>query len=441
MSSGRLIEMDSNNDTLKRIERNSMEIEIIIQIVLLIFLISLSSFFSASETSLMSLNKIKLRHMQESNVKNANKIDDLLSNPDKMLGSILLGNNAANSGATAVATALALSLFPESSGGVAYVTAIMTFLILVFGEITPKNLAVQYSEKIALFVAPIILLFSKILYPVIYILTIITNSLIKLLGGDVHLKKPFITPEELKTIVDVSNQEGILENEETEMIYNIFDFANLRIKDLMVQRTDIVAVSSDATYDEVMELFKNLSRLPVYDDTIDNIIGILYSKDLFYANIDSQIKEKFDVTQYVRKPLMTFEFIRINDFFKQMQGHRSHMAIALDEYGGVAGLVTMEDIIESIFGEINDEFDEVEDSDIQMIKENEYVVNGTMRLEELNELLGTNFESEDFESIGGFLIGILGRLPQNDELINYETVRFVIENVEKNRINKIRIFI
>ena len=417
-----------------------MEIEIILQIILLIFLVSLSSFFSASETSLMSLNKIKLRHMLESDIKNADKIDALLSNPDKMLGSILLGNNAVNNGATAVATALALSLFPKSSAGVAYVTAFMTFIILIFGEITPKNLAVQYTEKVALFVSPIILFLSKILSPIVYLLTIITNSFIKLLGGDVNSKKPFITPEELKTIVEVSSKEGILENEEKEMIYNIFDFANLRIRDLMVQRTDIVAVPTDATYDEVMELFKNLSRLPVYDDTIDNIIGILYSKDLFYANQDNQIKENFDVTQHVRKPLMTFEFIRINDFFKQMQGHRSHMAIALDEYGGVAGLVTMEDIIESIFGEINDEFDEIEDSDIQMIKENEYVVNGNMRLDELNELLGTNFESDDFESIGGFLIGILGRLPQNDELINYETIRFVIENVEKNRINKIRIF-
>ena len=417
-----------------------MEIEIILQIILLIFLVSLSSFFSASETSLMSLNKIKLRHMLESDIKNADKIDALLSNPDKMLGSILLGNNAVNNGATAVATALALSLFPKSSAGVAYATAIMTFIILIFGEITPKNLAVQYTEKVALFVSPIILFLSKILSPIVYLLTIITNSFIKLLGGDVNSKKPFITPEELKTIVEVSSKEGILENEEKEMIYNIFDFANLRIRDLMVQRTDIVAVPTDATYDEVMELFKNLSRLPVYDDTIDNIIGILYSKDLFYANQDNQIKENFDVTQHVRKPLMTFEFIRINDFFKQMQGHRSHMAIALDEYGGVAGLVTMEDIIESIFGEINDEFDEIEDSDIQMIKENEYVVNGNMRLDELNELLGTNFESDDFESIGGFLIGILGRLPQNDELINYETIRFVIENVEKNRINKIRIF-
>lgn len=418
-----------------------MKLEIIIQFILLFLLILLSSFFSASETALMSLNKIKMRHMIEAELKNANKIESLLANPDKMLGSILLGNNAVNIAATAVATALALSLFPSSAAGVAYVTATMTFVILIFGEITPKNLAVQYTEKMALFVAPVILLLSKLLSPLIYLLTVITNSIIKLFGGEVNLKKPFITSEELKTIVDVSNKEGILENDEKEMIYNIFDFSNLRIKDLMVQRTDIVAVAQDASYDEVMELFQKLSRLPVYEDTIDNIVGILYSKDVFIAGYERNLKEEFHVKDFMRKPFMTFEFIRISDFFKQMQGHRNHMAIALDEYGGVAGLVTMEDIVEIIFGEINDEFDEVQESDIQMIKENEYVVNGTMRLEELNELLGTRFESDDFESIGGFMIGLLGRIPRDGEDVQYGTVRFNIENVEKNRINKIRIFI
>lgn len=418
-----------------------MSINTIIQLVLLFILVFLSSFFSASETSLMSLNKIRLRHMVENDVKNAKKTEQLLESPNKMLGSILLGNNAVNNGATAVATALALSLFPNKSGGVAYVTAIMTFLILIVGEITPKNLAVQYTEKIALAVAPIILFLSKIFAPIVFMLTKITNFLIKALGGEIDTHRPFITSEELKTIVDVSSQEGILEHEEKEMIYNIFDFADLRIKDLMVQRTDMIAVDTNVTYNELLELFKNLSRLPVYEDTIDNIIGIMYSKDLFYANIeDSNIKESFDVRKYMRAPLMTFEFIKINDFFKQMQGHRSHIAIVLDEYGGVAGLVTMEDIIESIFGDIDDEFDEIAELDVQVIKENEYIINGNMRLEELNELIGTDFESEDFESIGGYLIGVLGRLPKYNEIINYQSIKFVIENIEKNRINKIRIF-
>ncbi|MDO5095667.1 MAG: hemolysin family protein [Peptostreptococcaceae bacterium] len=416
---------------------------IAIEIIVLVVLILLSGFFSASETALMSLSKIRLKHMVESNVKNANKIEELLDRPDKMLGSILLGNNAVNIAATSVATALVILLFPNGRGGVAFVTAIMTVLILVFGEITPKSLAVEYTEKISLFVARPILFLSKLFSPLIFLLTKITAFIIRLFGGEVNVKKPFITTEELRTLVDVSSQEGILEHDEKEMIYNIFEFSDLRIKDVMVQRMDMLSVPIDATYAEVIEMFnsKKFSRLPVYDDTIDNIVGILYSKDLFFKDVTDGISpEEFSVKDYMREPFNTFEFIKINDFFKQMQGNRNHLAIVLDEYGGVAGLVTMEDIVESIFGEINDEFDEIADSDVEVVKEDEYIVNGNIRLDELNELINTNFESEEFESFGGFIIGLLGRLPKSGEIIHYSSYQFVVENVEKNRINKVRIF-
>ncbi len=415
----------------------------IINIGLLLLLISFSGFFSASETALMSLSKIRLKHMLESKVKNSDKIEALLDSPDKMLGSILLGNNAVNIAATSVATALSISLFPDSAGGVVYVTAIMTFIILVFGEITPKSLAVQYTEKIALFVSTPILILSKLFSPIVYILTKITALIIRLFGGSVNEKKPFITSEELKTIVDVSNKEGLLENDEKEMIYNIFEFGDLRIKDIMIQRMDMLSIPSDASYAEVIEMFKakKFSRLPVYDDTIDNIIGILYAKDLFFKEVAGELSiDGFNVSEYIREPFYTFEFIKINDFFKQMQGNQNHLAIVLDEYGGVAGLITMEDIVESIFGDIQDEFDEIPDSDVQVIKEDEYIVNGNIRLEELNEMISTHFESEEFESLGGFIIGVLGRLPKSGEIIHYGSYKFIIESVEKNRIIKVRIF-
>lgn len=411
------------------------------QLILLVILIFLSGFFSASETALMSLSKIRLKHMVESKQKNASTIEKMLNDPNKMLGAILLGNNAVNIGATSVATALAIALFDK--GGIGFSTALMTILILIFGEITPKSLAMQYTEKFALTVAPIINILSLIFSPIVSILTKITNLFIKLLGGKPNDKKPFITHEELKTIVDVSSQEGILENEEKEMIYNIFEFGDLRIKDLMVQRMDMLAISKDATYTEVIETFneKKFSRLPVYEDTIDNIEGILYAKDLFFSNIsDSNLGSNFKVEQYMRTPLVTFEFIKISDFFKQMQGDQNHIAIVLDEYGGVAGLVTMEDIVESIFGEINDEFDESSESDIEVIKEDEYVVSGNIKLDELNDLIGTNFESEEFESFGGFIIGILGRLPKNGEIVHHYDYKFIVEQVSKNRIIKVRIF-
>lgn len=420
-----------------------METYIVIEIILLVVLILLSGFFSAAETALMSLSKIRLKHMVESNVKNASKIEELLDRPDKMLGSILLGNNAVNIAATSVATALVILLFPNGRGGVAFVTAVMTVLILVFGEITPKSLAVEYTEKISLFVVRPILFLSKLFSPLIFLLTKITAFIIRLFGGEVNTKKPFITTEELRTLVDVSSQEGILEHDEKEMIYNIFEFSDLRIKDVMVQRMDMLSVPIDATYSEVIEMFnsKKFSRLPVYDDTIDNIVGILYSKDLFFKDVTDGISpDEFSVKDYMREPFNTFEFIKINDFFKQMQGNRNHLAIVLDEYGGVAGLVTMEDIVESIFGEINDEFDEIADSDVEVVKEDEYIINGNIRLDELNELINTNFESEEFESFGGFIIGLLGRLPKSGEIIHYSSYQFVVENVEKNRITKVRIF-
>lgn len=418
-----------------------MDTSTYVQLALLIVLILLSGFFSASETSLMSLSKIRLKHMVESDVKNAKIIEKLISKPNNMLGAILLGNNAVNIGASSVATALAISIFGTS--GIGFSTFVMTILILIFGEITPKSLAMQYTEKFALFVSPIINILSIIFSPFVYVLTKITNLFIKLFGGKPDDKKPFITPEELRTIVDVSSQEGILENEEKEMIYNIFEFGDLRVRDVMIQRMDVLAISKEASYDEVLEVFneKKFSRLPVYDDTIDNIVGIIYAKDLFFNNISGvDITLDFKVEDYMRDPLVTFEFIKISDFFKQMQGDRSHIAIVLDEYGGVAGLVTMEDIVESIFGDINDEFDEFDDSDVEVIKEDEYVVNGNIKLDELNDLIGTDFESEEFESFGGFIIGILGRLPKNSEIVHYYSYKFIVEQVSKNRIIKVRIF-
>ncbi|MGL5256985.1 MAG: hemolysin family protein [Proteocatella sp.] len=418
-----------------------MDTSTYVQLALLILLILLSGFFSASETSLMSLSKIRLKHMVESNVKNARTIEKMLNTPNNMLGAILLGNNAVNIGASSVATALAISIFGNS--GIGFSTLVMTLLILIFGEITPKNLAMQYTEKFALFVAPAINFLAILFSPLVRVLTKITNLFIRLLGGTPDDKKPFITQEELRTIVDVSSQEGILENEEKEMIYNIFEFGDLRVRDVMIQRMDVLAISKEASYDEVLEVFneKKFSRLPVYDDTIDNIVGIIYAKDLFFNKISGiDVSYEFKVEDYMREPLITFEFIKISDFFKQMQGHRSHIAIVLDEYGGVAGLVTMEDIVESIFGEINDEFDESYESDVEVIKEDEYVVNGNIKLDELNDLIGTAFESEEFESLGGFIIGILGRLPKNAEVVHYYNYKFIIEQVSKNRITKVRIF-
>ena len=391
-----------------------------------------------SETALMSMSKIRLRHLVENHVKHAKLTQDLLDHPNQLLGTILVGNNLVNIAASAIATSIAIYFWNNKGVGIA--TFLMTLLILIFGEITPKNIAIDYTEEIVLFIAPIMNVFLKIFSPVVWVLTNFTNGLLHLFGLNKQEKKPLITEEELKTIVEVSSQEGVLESDEKEIIDNIFEYSDMRVKDIMIQRMDIVAVDVSATYEEVVAAFgeKQFSRIPVYEDTIDNIVGVLYAKDLFFIPVE-KIKQ-FDIKKYMREPFYTYEFIKISDFFRRMQGDRIHIAIVLDEYGGVAGIITMEDIIESILGDINDEYDPQDEEDIVCIKEGEYLVNGSVRLEDLNEEIGTHFESEDFESIGGFILGILGRIPRTGEIINYESIRFVIEKVDKSRIMKIRLF-
>lgn len=408
------------------------------QITILVALLFFSAFFSMSETALMSMSKIRLRHLVENHVKHAKLTQDLLDHPNQLLGTILVGNNLVNIAASAIATSIAIYFWNNKGVGIA--TFLMTLLILIFGEITPKNIAIDYTEEIVLFIAPIMNVFVKIFSPVVWVLTNFTNGLLHLFGLNKQEKKPLITEEELKTIVEVSSQEGVLESDEKEIIDNIFEYSDMRVKDIMIQRMDIVAVDVSATYEEVVAAFgeKQFSRIPVYEDTIDNIVGVLYAKDLFFIPVE-KIKQ-FDIKKYMREPFYTYEFIKISDFFRRMQGDRIHIAIVLDEYGGVAGIITMEDIIESILGDINDEYDPQDEEDIVCIKEGEYLVNGSVRLEDLNEEIGTHFESEDFESIGGFILEILGRIPRTGEIINYESIRFVIEKVDKSRIMKIRLF-
>ena len=409
-----------------------------IQITILVALLFFSAFFSMSETALMSMSKIRLRHLVENHVKHAKLTQDLVDHPNQLLGTILVGNNLVNIAASAIATSIAIYFWNNKGVGIA--TFLMTLLILIFGEITPKNIAIDYTEEIVLFIAPIMNVFVKIFSPIVWVLTNFTNGLLHLFGVNKQEKKPLITEEELKTIVEVSSQEGVLESDEKEIIDNIFEYSDMRVKDIMIQRMDIVAVDVSATYEEVVAAFgeKQFSRIPVYEDTIDNIVGVLYAKDLFFIPVE-KIKQ-FDIKKYMREPFYTYEFIKISDFFRRMQGDRIHIAIVLDEYGGVAGIITMEDIIESILGDINDEYDPQDEEDIVCIKEGEYLVNGSVRLEDLNEEIGTHFESEDFESIGGFILGILGRIPRTGEIINYESIRFVIEKVDKSRIMKIRLF-
>lgn len=406
------------------------------QIISLILLIVLSCLFSMSETALMSLNKIRLRHMIEEGVPGAELVEKLTEDQNKLLSAILIGNNVANIGASSIATMVATNIFGSSGVGIA--TGIMTILILIFGEVTPKSIAKQNPESVSLKVAKFIRFVVVAFKPIVYIFAAISSLVIRILGGNPNESESSITEEELKTMVGVSEEEGVLENVEKEMIFNVFEFADQQVKDIMVQRVDIVSIDEEATYDEVMEVIKNeqFSRIPVYNQTIDNIIGFLNVKDL--AMVENA-RENFNVNKYIREPFYTFEFKKIVELFKEMKKSRNHIAVVLDEYGGTVGIVTIEDLVEEIVGEIEDEYDE-ENKSVQVIKDNEYVVEGSVKLHEISELIGVDIDSEEFDSVGGLMIGELGRMPEEQEEVAINKTKFIAEEIEKNRIKKVRIF-
>ena len=407
-------------------------------IILLIILLIISGFFSMSETALMSLSKIRIRHMVQEEVKGSKLVQKLLKDPNKLLGAVLIGNNIANIGASALATTITARLFGGSESSVAIATVVMTVLILIFAEITPKSMAKLNSEKVSLLVSKPINIVIFFLRPLVAVFSAISAFLIKLLGGNPKTVEPFITQEELKTMVGVSEEEGVLEDVEKEMIFNVFEFADMQVKDVMVQRVDIIALDTETTYDEVLQEIKEeqFSRIPVYNETIDNIIGILNVKDLIIAG---NIKDGFNIKDYVREPFYTFEFKKITAVFSDMKKTRNPMAVVLDEYGGTVGIITLEDIIEEIVGEIEDEYDD-ESSMFQVVKEDEYIVNGSAKLNDISELIGVSMESDELDSVGGLIIEELGRIPENNEEVIINNIRFVVEELDKNRIKKVRIY-
>lgn len=410
------------------------------EIVLLIVLLGLSGFFSMSETALMAITKIRMRTMLDEGVKGAKLLDKLLQNPSKLLSAILIGNNVVNIGASAISTTLTVKLMGGSDVGALVATGIMTVLVLIFGEITPKTIAKMNTEKVALRVSRPINIISIILKPLVFIFTAISSVVIKLFGGDASASDHYITEEELKTIVDVSEEEGVLENTEKEMIFNVFKFGDIQVEDIMIQRVNITALNKDITKEELLDTIKKeqFSRIPVYDETIDNVVGVLNVKDLILLEDESK---EFNVMDYTREPFYTFEFKKVSELFTEMKKTRNHMAVVLDEYGGTVGIVTMEDLVEEIVGDIEDEYDEAKDKNIRKIKENEYIVEGSTRIDELSDLLGFEIESEELDSVGGLIIDSIGRMPKEKEQIEIENVKFIVEKVKKNSIKKVKILI
>ena len=408
------------------------------QLIILIILLALSAFFSSNETALMAVNKIRLRALADEGNKRAAKVLDIVENhTPKMLSAILIGNNLVNITASSLATSLAYSF-----GGymVSIATAALTVAILIFGEITPKNYATLNAEKITLRYIPILSFFMMIMTPFIFIINMVSRVFMKLLRVDPDAANKAMTEEELRTIVDVSHEDGVIESDEKKMIYNVFDLGDADAKDIMVPRVNVTFADVNSTYEELIDIFREdkFTRLPVYKDSQNNIVGIINMKDLLLYDKN----EEFVIDHFLRKPHFTYETKSISDLLVEMKDSTFNIAIVLDEYGDMAGLITLEDILEEIVGEIHDEYDEKEDELVQKISDREYIIEGSMHLDDVNDHLDTELDSEDYDSLGGFIIEHLDRLPvAGDEVITEDGIRLIVEKLDKNRIEKVHVYL
>lgn len=367
-----------------------------IQICTVVVLLGLSAFFSSAETALTTVNRMRVRTLAEAGDKKAVTLTKVIEDPGKMLSTILVGNNIVNLSASSLMTTLAMELFGSKAVGLA--TGILTLLILVFGEISPKTLATIHSERLALQYARVIYLMMTLLTPVIYCINQLSMGFLFLLRVDPNKKQEAITEDELRTIVEVSHEEGVIESEEKKMINNVFDFGDSVAKDVMVPRIDMVMVDVDTTFEELMEIFRRekFTRFPVYEETTDNVIGIINVKDILLAE-----RQAFTIRDFLRQPLYTYEYKKTSELMAEMRKTLHNIIIVLDEYGATAGMVTLEDMLEEIVGEIRDEYDEDEEDEVRMIAADEYLVSGSTKLDDLNSWLDLKLESEDYDSIGG----------------------------------------
>lgn len=410
---------------------------VVIRLVLVVVCLVLSAFFSSSETALTTVNLIRIRNLADNGDKAAAWVLKARRDQSKMLGAILIGNNVVNLSASSMLTVLVTDVFGSQAIGAA--TGVLTLLVLLFGEITPKTIATLEAEKNALRFARVICLLMTILTPVIFVVNLLSGGVLRLLGVDPNKPTDSITEDELRTIVEVGHEKGVIESEEKEMINNVFDLGDSVARDIMVPRIDMSFVDVEASYEELMEIFRrdHYTRLPVYEDNTDNVIGIINMKDLILL----EDRAAFSVRDYLRQPLFTFESKKLSELMIEMRKTSNNIVIVLDEYGATAGLITLEDILEEIVGDIRDEFDADEEDELKEISKGEYLADGSMNLDDINDRLGLELVSEDFDSLGGFMIDRLEHLPAEGEEVDTEEVRLVVEKVNKNRIDKVHIYV
>jgi CBS domain containing-hemolysin-like protein len=407
----------------------------IIQLVILILLVGLSAFFSSAETALSAVSSIKIRAMLDEGRRGAKTLNKVVSHYGKMLSTILIGNNIVNITASALATTFTIRVFGDYAIG--YTTGLLTLAVLLFGEIVPKNAAKIKSESLSLFYAPIIAALMWVLTPVIWIVDHIAHAIMWLLHINPH-EKAVMTEAELRTFVDVSHEDGVIESDEKTIINNVFDFSDSLAKEIMIPNIDMVCVEDKASFEEVLDIFKGCmyTRLPVYQGERDNIIGLINIKDFILV----EDKKSFRIENIIRSGYYTYEFKKTSDLLVELRQSTNSMAFVLSEYGACVGMVTLEDLLEEIVGEIRDEYDEEEKESIKKVEKNAYIIEGSRKIDDVNDALGLKLDSEEYDSIAGLILEHIDRMPvEGDEVECEGGVVLKVNEVENNRITKVRL--
>lgn len=406
----------------------------VIQLVILAVLLVLSAFFSSAETALTTISAVKIRAMVEENPKGrVLTLQKILDNKGKLISAVLIGNNIVNISASSLMTSLVIRLWGNAAVGIG--TGILTLFVLIFGEIVPKTWAMCNNEKLSLAYANVIYFLMTVLTPVIFIVDKISGFFLKLMHIDPSSRSA-MTETELKTYVDVSHEDGVIEQEEKKLIYNVFEFGDSVAKDVMIPRISMTTVDVNATYDELLAIFSEsmYTRIPVYENEIDNIIGFVNVKDFLLVTD----KSAFQIRDIIREGYYTYEYKGTADLLLEMRRITSNVALVLNEYGATVGMITIEDLLEEIVGEIRDEYDEDEAELLKKLDDFKYEVGGSMKLSDINDALNTTFESEDYDSIGGIMIELLDRFPtEGEEVVTEDGVSITATKVDNNRIETV----
>lgn len=404
------------------------------QIIALVFLVAMSAVFSSSETAITSVSKIKVRQLDQKDNKNAHLLKKLHDNMQTTISTILIGNNIVNIAASSIATILFTNIFHQN--GALISTVVMTVFVLIFGEVLPKTIAQYKNKSVALKFSRFIYFLTLVFKPIVKVLNLLTRLIIKLFVGEDE-DSSTLTEEELKTLVEVSEEEGVLKNQETEIMINALELKETLAVDIMTPRTSMASVDIEDAESDLKEIIKNItySRIPVYEGSIDDIIGVLHIKELAHKIIEDD--RDFKVRDILKPAFYAYEYIPVVDLFKQMRTKNISISIIIDEYGGTSGIVTMEDILEELVGEIDDEYDN--EKEVTKLSENEYLVDPEMRIDEVNERFDLDIQSDKFDSIGGFVIELLDRMPKSKDEVEFENLKFVVVNVDKRKITQLMI--